>query len=158
MSNVACIPITEPFCQLMNTSEFMSQTHVQFMWALEKGQTEGKFYILSTHWQAMQKAQALEHVSKRACLLNPNQISELLMNSDSKEPHCNVITRANEKCSEKVLLEPNLQWQGECTVCSSAQAPFSPDITSVPPFYRQKEWSWQDGRKLWQTKENTWRI
>jgi hypothetical protein len=49
MSNVACIPITEPFCQFTDTSEFMSQTHVQFMWALGKGQTEGKFNILSTH-------------------------------------------------------------------------------------------------------------
>jgi len=76
----------------------------------------------------MQKAQALESVSRRACLLNPNQISELLMNSDSKEPQCNIITIENEKCSEKVLLERNLQWQSECTVCSSAQAPFSPDI------------------------------
>jgi hypothetical protein len=76
----------------------------------------------------MQKAQALEPVSRRACLLNPNQISELIMNSNSKEPQCNVIATEHEKCSEKVLLEPNLQRQSECTVRSSAQAPLSPDI------------------------------
>ena len=50
------------------------------------------------------------------------------MNSDSKEPQCNVIATENEKYSEKVLLEPNLQWQSERTVRSSAQAPLSPDI------------------------------
>jgi hypothetical protein len=106
----------------------MSQTHVQLMWALGKGQTEGKFYILSIHQQAMQKAQALEPVSNRTCLLNPNQTSELIMNSDSKQPHCNVTAKENEKCNAKVLLEPNLQWQSECTVSSSTQGPLGPDI------------------------------
>jgi hypothetical protein len=37
--NVACIPITEPFCQLTNTLDFMPQTqHVQFTWAGGQGQ------------------------------------------------------------------------------------------------------------------------
>jgi len=76
----------------------------------------------------MQKAQALEPVSRKACLLNPNLILELIMNSDSKVPQCNVTATENEKCSQKVLLEPNLQWQSECTVHPSAQAPLSPDI------------------------------
>jgi hypothetical protein len=31
-------------------------------------------------------------------------------------------------------------------------------LTSVPAFYRQKEWRWQDGRNLWQTMETIWCI
>ena len=141
MSNVACIPITQPSCQLTNTSEFMSQTHVQFMWALGKGQTERKFYILSTHQQATQKAQALEPVSRRACLLNPNQKSELLMNSDSKEPECNIIT------TEKKNVVRKFYWNQTCNGRVSAQCVLvcrlhsAQTLTSVPPFYRQKEWS-----------------
>jgi len=49
----------------------------------------------------MKKAQALEPMSSRACLLNPNQISELLMNSDSKEPECNVITTEKKNVVRK---------------------------------------------------------
>jgi hypothetical protein len=33
-----------------------------------------KFYILSTHCAAMLKGEASKPMSKRACLLNPNQI------------------------------------------------------------------------------------
>jgi hypothetical protein len=37
------------------------------------------------HCTAVQKGQALERVSRRAHLLNPNQISELIKDSDSDE-------------------------------------------------------------------------
>jgi len=57
----------------------------------------------------MQKGQALELVSKRACLLNPNQISELIMDSKSVESQCDRVTSENEKCCKEVLLEPYLQ-------------------------------------------------
>jgi hypothetical protein len=106
-SDTACIPVTQPFCQLTNTSEFMCQTCVQVMWAVGQGQTKGKYYILSTHCTAMQKREALEPVSKRACVLNLNHISELITDSNSKESQCNVVATENEDCCE-VLMEPHL--------------------------------------------------
>jgi len=39
-SDIACIPITEPFCQLTNTLDFISQTRVQFLWTAGQGQME----------------------------------------------------------------------------------------------------------------------
>jgi len=68
----------------------------------------------------MQKGQALELVSKRDCLLNPNQISELIMNSSSIESQCDTVASENEKCCKEVLLEPYLQLQSEYTASSSA--------------------------------------
>jgi len=67
-----------------------------------------------------QKEQALELVSMRACLLNPNQISELIMDSNSVEFQCDRVTSENEKCCKEVLLEPYLQLQSEYTASSSA--------------------------------------
>ena len=63
------------------------------MWAEGQGHTKQKFYILSTPCTAMQNGQALEHVSKKACLLNPNQIPELIMDGESDESLCNVVNR-----------------------------------------------------------------
>jgi len=51
---------------------------------------KGKLRILITHCTAMQKGQALEPVSKKACLLHPNQVSELIVDSDSGESQCDV--------------------------------------------------------------------
>jgi hypothetical protein len=53
------------------------------MWAAGQQQTKAKFYILSKHSTVMQKGQALEPVSQRAHLLDPNQILELFMDRDS---------------------------------------------------------------------------
>jgi hypothetical protein len=53
LSDVICIPITEPFCQLTNTSDFISQVHLQFMRAVAQGQTPGKFNTLNTDHMAM---------------------------------------------------------------------------------------------------------
>ena len=49
---------------------------------------KGKFLI--THCTGMRKGQALEPVSKKACLLHPNQVSELFIYSDSDESLCDV--------------------------------------------------------------------
>jgi len=68
----------------------------------------------------MQKGQALELVSKRIYLLNPNQISELIMDSNIVESQCDMVTSENEKCCKEVLLEPYQQLQSECTASSSA--------------------------------------
>jgi hypothetical protein len=60
----------------------------------------------------MQKEKALEPMHKRAPLLNPNpnpnQISELIMDSDSDEPLCDVTAIEDEAYCEEVLLEPHL--------------------------------------------------
>ena len=79
----------------------------------------------------MQKGQASEPVSKKDCLLNPNQTSELIMDSNSIESLGNVVATGEDKYCEEVLLELH-QWSwDEYTVCSSAQAPFSPDSPST---------------------------
>lgn len=80
----------------------------------------------------MQKEQDLELISKRACLLHPNQISELIMDSNSDEFQSDLFATEDKECCEEVLMEPHLQSQSEYTACSSAQAPLSPDsaITS----------------------------
>ena len=69
---------------------------------------KGKFYRHNTHCTAMQKEKALEPVHKMAPLLNPNQISELIMDSDSNKPLCDVAAMEDEAYSEDVLLEPHL--------------------------------------------------
>jgi hypothetical protein len=79
----------------------------------------------------MQKRQASEALSKRACLLNPNQISELIMDRDSNESQCDMVATEDEECCEEVLMEPLLRLQSEYTVCSSAQAPLSLDAAST---------------------------
>jgi hypothetical protein len=56
----------------------------------------------------MQMEQALELVSRRACLLNPSHISELIMDSDNDESQCDRAAVENEECCEVVLVEPNL--------------------------------------------------
>jgi len=78
------------------------------MGAEGQGQTKQKFYILSTHGTATQNRQALEHVSKKACLLNPNQIPELIMDGKSDESLCEVVATEYEEYHEKVLLETHL--------------------------------------------------
>jgi hypothetical protein len=47
---------------------------------------KGIFYIFSTHCTAIETGQASEPAGKRAYLLNPNQISELIMDYGSNEP------------------------------------------------------------------------
>jgi hypothetical protein len=69
---------------------------------------KGKFNRHSTHCTAMQKEQVLEPVHKMAPLLNPIQISELIMDSDSDKPLCDVATMEDEAYCEEVLLEPHL--------------------------------------------------
>jgi len=56
----------------------------------------------------MQKEQALEPMHKKAPLLNPNQISELIMDSDSYKPLCDVAAMEDEAYCEEVSLEPHL--------------------------------------------------
>jgi hypothetical protein len=86
----------------------MSEAHEQFMWAEVQGQTKQKFYILNTHCTAMQNGQALEQVNKKACLLNVNQIPELIMDGESDESLCDVVATEEEENHENVLLEPHL--------------------------------------------------
>jgi len=47
-------------------------------------------------------------VSRKVHLLNPNHISELIMDSDNDESQGNVAAVEDEECCEEVLLEPNL--------------------------------------------------
>jgi hypothetical protein len=75
------------------------------MWAVWQRQKKGNFHILSTHCTAMQKGQASEPVSKKDCLLNPNQTSELIMDSNSIESLGNVVATGEDKYCEEVLLE-----------------------------------------------------
>jgi len=58
---------------------------------------KGKFNILSMHCTATQKGQALEPVSRRANLLNLNQISEMIIDSDSDETQCDVAAMEDEE-------------------------------------------------------------
>jgi hypothetical protein len=56
----------------------------------------------------MQKAQALEPMHEKVPLLNLNQISEPIMDSDSDEPLCDVAAMEDDAYCEEVLLEPHL--------------------------------------------------
>lgn len=49
------------------------------------------------HCTAMQKGQALEPVSRRANLLNLNQISEMITDSDSNDSQRDVAAMDNEE-------------------------------------------------------------
>jgi hypothetical protein len=87
---------------------------------------KGKFYILSTHCTAIETGQASEPVGKRACLLNPNQIPELIMGTGSNDSLCGVVAMEDEEyCAE--VLPQHLRLLGKYTACSSAQAPLSLD-------------------------------
>jgi len=101
------------------------------MRAERQGQTKGKFYILSTHCTAMQKGQASEPVSKIAHLLNQNQISELIMDSNSDKSLCDVAAVEDEEHCAEVLLETHLRSQSKYTACSRAQSTLSLDSTSI---------------------------
>jgi len=128
----------------------MSETCEQFMWAEGQGQTKQKFYILSTHCTAVQNGQVLEHVSKKACLLNPNKIPEPIMDGECDESLCNVVGIECEKYHEKVLTEPHLRSQSEYTACSSAQAPLNPDSASASK--DDDDQIWIDPQKKMATK------
>ena len=80
---------------------------------------EKKILHLSTHCTATQKEQSSEPVSKRAFLLNPNQISELIMDSGSNESLYGVAAMEEKEYCAEVSLE-HLQLQNKCTACSSA--------------------------------------
>jgi hypothetical protein len=67
------------------------------MWAVAQRQMKGKFNILSMNCTAMQKGQALEPVSRRANLLNLNQISEMITNSDIDESQCDVAAMEDQE-------------------------------------------------------------
>lgn len=69
----------------------------------------------NTHCTAMQKEQALEPMHKKALLLNPNQISELIMDSDSDKPLCDVAAMEEEAYCEEVSREPHLRSLSEYT-------------------------------------------
>lgn len=58
---------------------------------------ELNIYILSMHCTTMEKGQALEPVSRWAHLLNPNQISELITDSDSDGSQCDVVAMGDEE-------------------------------------------------------------
>jgi hypothetical protein len=91
---------------------------------------KGKFYIVSTHYTAIEMGQASQPVGKRACLLNPNQISEPIMDSGSNESLCGVVsTKDKEYCAE--VLPEHLQLLSKYTACSSAQAPLSLHSASI---------------------------
>jgi hypothetical protein len=70
---------------------------VEFVWAVGQRQMKGKFYILSTHSTAIEMGQDSEPVGKKACLLNPNHISELIMDSGSNESLCGVVATEDEE-------------------------------------------------------------
>jgi hypothetical protein len=53
----------------------------------------------------MHKGQTSEPVRKKDCLVNLNQISQLVMDSDSNESLGNVVATGDEKYCEAVLLE-----------------------------------------------------
>ena len=74
----------------------------------------------------MQKEQALDTMTKRDCLLNPNQISDI-----SDESLCDVVSMQNEEYCEDILLAPHLWWHNQYTACFSAQAPISQDSAST---------------------------
>jgi hypothetical protein len=93
----------------------------------------------------MQNGQALEHVSKKACLLNPNQIPKLIMDGKSDESLCNVVATEYEEFREKVLLEPHLRSQSKYKACSSAQALPNPD--SACTFEKEDDQIWTDTQK-----------
>jgi hypothetical protein len=78
----------------------------------------------------MQKEQALEPMHKMAPLLNPNQISELITDSESDKPLCNVADMEDKAYCEEVLLEPHLRSLSEYTACSSAKALISLESAS----------------------------
>jgi len=101
------------------------------MWAVGQGHMKWTFYRHSTHCTAMQKEQALEPVCKRVPLLNPNQISELIMDIDSNKPLCNVAAMEDKAYCEEILLEPHLWSLSEYTAWSSAKAPLSLDSAST---------------------------
>jgi hypothetical protein len=58
---------------------------------------EWNIYILSMHCTTMEKGQALEPVSRRAHLLNPNQISELITDGDSAGSQCDVVAMGDKE-------------------------------------------------------------
>jgi len=91
---------------------------------------ERKFYIVSTHCTPIETGQASEPVGKRACLLNPNQISELIMDSGSNESLCGVVATEDKEYCAEVLLE-HLQLLSKYTVCSSVQAQLSLHSASI---------------------------
>jgi hypothetical protein len=66
-------------------------------------------------------------VSRKVHLLNPNHVSELIMDSDNDKSQCTIGAVEHKECCEEVLLEANIRTQSVCTVCFSAQAPLSPD-------------------------------
>jgi len=101
------------------------------MWVLGYRKKNGKFYIPGIHCIAMQKEQALETMRKRACLLNPNQISELIMDNHTDESLCDAVSKEYEEYREEVLLAPHLQWQSQYTACFSAQGQIS-QIQPIP--------------------------
>jgi hypothetical protein len=65
-------------------------------------------FLVHTLCTALQKGHTSEPMSITACLLNPNEIPELIMNSDSNESQCDVVATEDEQCCEEVLLEPHL--------------------------------------------------
>lgn len=101
------------------------------MWVVGYGKKNGKFYIPSIHCIPMQKEQALETVRKRACLLNPNLISELIMDNRTDESLCDAVSKEDEEYREEVLLAPHLRWQSQYTACFSAQGQIS-QIQPIP--------------------------
>lgn len=64
-----------------------------------------KLCILITHCTTMQKRQALEPVSKKAFLLHQNQVSELIIGSDSDESQSDVHVTEDEEFCEEILLD-----------------------------------------------------
>ena len=85
---------------------------------------EDEWKILHTQYTLHSHAEgtALETVRKRACLLNPNQISELIMDNHTDESLCDAVSKEDEEYCEEVLLAPHVRWQSQYTACFSAEA------------------------------------
>jgi len=64
-------------------------------------------------------------------LLDQNQISELIVVSIGNEILCDVVAMKDEEYCEEDLLEPYLRSKSGYLVCSSTQAPSSPDSASI---------------------------
>ena len=58
--------------------------------------------------RAMQKGQTAEPISKWELLLNPNQTSELIMDSSSGESLHTVAATEDKEYCEEVLLKPHI--------------------------------------------------
>lgn len=116
---MACIPITEPFCQLTNTLDFMSQTRLQFIWPVGQGQMK-----VHTAQPCRRDRLQIPRARRIACWTHIRY--KLIMDNDSDRSLHNVVAMDKEFC-EDILLEPHVRPNNPYTACFTAQAPLSLD-------------------------------